>query len=133
MIVLVSGGKNFDNAAQMKRVLDQVIGWSPTGKVRIVTGGATGADTLAKLWAIERGEEHVEYPIAKDKAQAAAIGAMYDWETFGKSAGSLRNQLMLDRERVDQAVVFPGQNDTLDMLTKLFANGVNTWVVGRTA
>lgn len=133
MIVLVSGGRNFDNVAQMKRVLDQVIGWSPTGKLRIVTGGATGADTLAKLWAIERGEEHVEYPIAKDRAQAAAIGAMYDWETHGKAAGGLRNQLMLERERVEQAVVFPGQNGTLDMLTKLFAYGINTWVVGRTA
>lgn len=133
MIVLVCGGRHFADAAQVKRVLDTVLSWSPTHKIRLVTGGAMGADALAKLWAIERGEEHIEYPVAKDKAQAAAIGAVYDWETHGKAAGTLRNQLMLDRERVDQGVVFPGQNGTLDMLVKLFGYGINTWVVGRAA
>lgn len=133
MIVLVCGGRSFNDAALVKRVLDQVVGWSSTGKVRIVTDGNIGAADLAKQWAIERGEEHVEYPVGKDRNDARAIGAIYDRETHGDSARTLRNQLMLDRERVDHGVVFEGGHETLDMLTKLFAYNVNTWVVGRAA
>ena len=133
MIVLVTGGRNFANEAQVHRVLDEVLSWSPTGRIKIVTGGATGADLWAKLWAKERGQEYVEYPVAHDKVSAVAMGALFDWETHGHAAGPFRNQHMLDREKPDQGVVFDGENGTIDMLTKLFARGVNTWVVGKDA
>ncbi len=130
MNVLVTGGRDFHDYDKVKRVLDEVLGWSPTAKVRIITGGATGADDCAVRWAKERGQDHQEYPIARSKAEAASNGAIYDFETYGKAAGALRNQLMLDREKIEQGVAFPGGNGTHDMLTRLWNNGVNTWVVG---
>lgn len=131
MIVLVTGGRGFHDYEKAKRVLDEVLGWSPTAKVRIVTGGASGADDCAVLWAKERGQDHIEYPIGRSKAEAAALtNCHFDFETHGKGAGPLRNQHMLDRERVEQGVVFPGGNGTHDMLTRLWNAGVNTWVVG---
>ena len=130
MNVLVTGGRDFIDYDKVKRVLDEVLGWSPTAKVRIITGGATGADECAVRWAKERGQEHREYPLARTKAEAAANGALYDFETHGKGAGPLRNQHMLDREKIEQGVVFPGGNGTHDMLTRLWNRGVNTWCVG---
>jgi hypothetical protein len=131
MIVLVSGGRTFDDYATVQRVLDEVIGWAPTGHLTIVNGGAIGADQLSTRWAQERGETWVEVPVAKNPAGRVASGAKFDWETDGRVAGFLRNQYMLDTHHPEQAVVFPGGNGTQDMLERLFRAGVNTWVVGR--
>jgi hypothetical protein len=132
MNVLVTGGRDFRDYAKVERVLDEVLGWSPTGKVRIVSGGATGGDDCAVRWAKERGQDHIEYPVARNPAERVAMGGncYYDFETHGKGAGPLRNQLMLDREKPEQGVVLPGGNGTHDMLTRLWNAGVNTWVVG---
>lgn len=134
MNVLVCGGRDFHDYDKVKRVLDEVLGWSPTAKVRIVAGGATGADEDAVRWAKERGQDYIEYPIARSLAEREAKGGncLYDFETHGRPAGILRNQLMLDREKIEQGVVFPGGNGTHDMLTRLWNKGVNTWVVGDT-
>lgn len=131
MVVLVAGGRNFSNKEQVFRVLDVVLSWSKDGHVTIVTGDSGNADHFAMLWAIERGEKHREFPVAKDKATAQAIGAVFDWETHGKSAGPYRNQHMIETTNPDQGVIFDGEDGTLDTLTRLFARGVNTWVVGK--
>ncbi|KKN70938.1 hypothetical protein LCGC14_0425400 [marine sediment metagenome] len=46
--------------------------------VAIISGGAKGADTMAKRFAEERGYEYFEF--------------LPDWESDGKAAGFIRNQ-----------------------------------------
>jgi hypothetical protein len=46
----------------------------------LINGGAAGADTLAREWAVDRKVDHLTL-YAK-------------WEIFGKSAGPIRNRLM---------------------------------------
>lgn len=131
MIVLVAGGRDYTNYARICEVLDDVLASSPTAHIRIVNGGARGADQLSTTWAKMRGEEWIEVPVAKNPEHQVEIKAMFNWVTHGKAAGPLRNGWMLSTHNPDYAVVFPGNDGTLDMLTKLFYAEVPTRVVGR--
>ena len=78
----------------------------------VIQGGARGADTLAKIAATYDGYEKLEFPA--------------DWKTYGKKAGHIRNQQMLD-QNPDLVVAFhpdtgitPG---TRDMVTRANAKG----------
>ena len=57
----------------------------------IVTGGAPGADSLAKRWAI------------KNNIPCKIFDA--DWKRFGKSAGVIRNNDIVDRS--EAMIAFP--------------------------
>lgn len=46
----------------------------------IVSGGARGADALAKRYAVDRGYRYMEFPA--------------DWDTYGRRAGYIRNRAM---------------------------------------
>lgn len=50
------------------------------GSVVIVSGGARGADALAKQYAVDRGYCYMEFPA--------------DWDTYGRRAGYIRNRAM---------------------------------------
>ena len=76
----------------------------------IIEGGAKGADTCAFWWAKKNG--------IKIKTMKA------DWEKHGKSAGSIRNQAMLN-ERPDLVIAFPGGAGTADMVKKAKTRGVD--------
>ena len=116
MTILVCGGRDFDDYAKLRDVLDEVATWGDGSELLIVNGGYRGADQLASRWAKERGEKfHEEFA---------------DWNRDGKSAGPLRNQRMLDVYKPDFGVAFPGGSGTEDMLCRLFRAGVETLVVG---
>jgi predicted Rossmann-fold nucleotide-binding protein len=75
----------------------------------IVTGGARGADTLAEDSALSLGMQvEVHYP---------------DWDKYGKSAGTKRNQKMLD-SGIDKVIAFPGGYGTADMMARARKAGV---------
>lgn len=77
--------------------------WLPTDLI-IINGGAHGADNVSTDWAIVHYAQLKEYPA--------------DWKRFGKIAGFIRNQKMLDIEKPDLVVAFPGCNGTADMVKK---------------
>jgi len=41
-----------------------------------------------------------------------------DWETYGRAAGPIRNQKMLDSEQINLCVAFPGGAGTADMVAR---------------
>ena len=101
MKILVSGSRNFTNKAFMK------IAILALGNVDcIVQGEARGADRCAKEIARELGIECRSYPA--------------QWKKYGRSAGPLRNQEMLDKEHPDLVVAFPlpGSIGTWDMVER---------------
>ena len=76
----IVGSRTFHNYAHLERVIDQV---RKNIKVRcIVSGGAKGADTLAKRYAVANKIEYVE--------------KKPDWEKYGKGAGFERNADIVD-------------------------------------
>lgn len=103
MTVLVCGGRGFYNRALVYRVLDEI---KPS---LVVNGAASGADDLSTQWAQERGVTVREFPA--------------DWKT-GRSAGPIRNAVMLRDGKPDLVVAFPGGDGTHDMKTRARKAGV---------
>lgn len=76
----------------------------------VISGKAKGADTLAIDWAVVNWLTWDEYPA--------------DWEKYGKSAGYIRNQQMLDEGKPDYVIAFPGGAGTKNMKERAIKAGV---------
>lgn len=88
--------------------------WLPAD-IHVISGGATGADSIAIDWAIANWCTFDEY-----KA---------DWDRYGYKAGPIRNQQMLDEGKPDIVMAFPGGNGTNDMVSKARMANVRVVVV----
>lgn len=104
MKALVCGGRNYSDRARVFRVLAEI---NPD---EVVQGGATGADRLAKEWAVLREKIRHTYPA--------------QWRKFYCQAGPVRNQQMLDAEAPDLVIAFPGGSGTADMVRRAEKAGV---------
>lgn len=109
MRVLVCGGRDYDDSRRVYAVLDKL--HAEAGILRLIEGGAQGADRLARDWANNIGGVRVETFEA-------------DWEHHGKFAGPMRNSRMLAEGRPDVVVAFPGGRGTADMVRKARREGV---------
>lgn len=112
MRVLVCGGRDYKDYLRVKEVLDNLHdeGGHPYKKeiTEIIHGDATGADTLAALWASHTWKHN------GDSIEVKAFPA--DWNKHGKSAGYIRNKQMLDEGKPDLVVAFPGGKGTTNMV-----------------
>jgi hypothetical protein len=104
MKALVCGGRMFFDYERVRRVLD---GMKITS---VIEGGACGADGLAKRWATERDIECETFRA--------------EWKKFGRGAGHIRSQLMLDQGKPDLVVAFPGGTGTDDMVARARKAGI---------
>jgi hypothetical protein len=109
MIVLVTGGRDFNDAARVERSLEQILAHA-RGDLCIVQGAARGADALARAWAKRRGVACADFPA--------------HWDALGNAAGTLRNTWMLMYMKVDYVLAFPGGNGTAHMKRVAHAHGV---------
>lgn len=103
MKILVCGGRHYDDQAYFDRVMDK-ISMDLQRVVCIIQGGATGADMLARGWAAER------------MLPCMTFHVQPYWERFGKRAGRIRNEWMLEYGQPDLVVAFPGGNGTAHMV-----------------
>lgn len=100
MKVLVCGGRNYINYAKVRAVLTD---FNERHTIEsIVTGGAAGADYLAEKWAYENGIVFYCRPA--------------EWGKYGRAAGPIRNKEMLDLDRPDVVIAFPGGKGTQNMI-----------------
>lgn len=79
MKYLICGSRDFDNYEFFERKMEVL-----NVPSEVISGGATGADSLAEEWA-------TEYPY-----ETKFIKVLPEWDLFGKSAGYIRNIKMLD-------------------------------------
>lgn len=112
---LICGGRDFIDEVAFDLVMQGLIIQFGAPK-RIVQGGASGADTLGRKWAYS----HNIKQIVTYKA---------DWETHGKAAGPIRNKLMLDTEKPDKVIAFPGGRGTANMVTQSIKANVPVYKV----
>jgi hypothetical protein len=102
MKVLVCGSRKWGDW----KTLESMLSTLPDG-THIIEGGAQGADTMARQFAIGR-----KWPYTEVKA---------DWKKYGPSAGPIRNRVMLDMldKTADKVMAFfastdsPGTKDTV--------------------
>lgn len=108
MRVLVCGGRDFSDCGLMFNTLDAL------AKVEVVDciieGDARGADRIAGAWAKRRRIDLRLFPA--------------DWAQYGKAAGPIRNQKMLDAGKPDLVIAFPGGNGTADMVRRARGAGI---------
>lgn len=117
--VLVCGGRNYgkrwdgaewvEDKGQVNRlwkVLDKALEAATlAGRTfTLVHGGASGADSLAGLWASMR----------KERVTVRVYEA--DWKTHGRAAGPIRNKQMLDEGKPNAVIAFPGGAGTANMI-----------------
>lgn len=108
MRVLVFGGRDWNKRKTTYAALDQLD--KEYAFTTVIDGMAAGADELAFDWALIRG--------VKTERYAA------DWDTYGRAAGPIRNQKMIDTGLPDIAVAFPGGNGTADMTKRCENAGI---------
>ena len=84
--IIVAGTRTFSDYELLRNKLDNFISELnqkyPGKQVAIITGAAKGADQLGSLYARSHNIPLKEFPA--------------DWNTYGRAAGPIRNQQMLD-------------------------------------
>lgn len=113
MRAIVCGGRSYQNKEVVYSTLDYFK--KEHGLSVLIHGGATGADDLAKQWATKNGIMIVCYPA--------------NWTKHGRSAGPIRNQLMLDDGKPDAVIAFPGYRGTKDMIKKAITAGIKCYKI----
>lgn len=79
--VIVAGSRNFNDEIFIYKKLDELLQqYKEFNEVEIVEGGCRGVDLIAKQYAIDRNLSYKEFPA--------------DWNSYGKSAGMIRNSDM---------------------------------------
>ena len=104
MRIVVTGGRWYSDVQTVFRVLDLL---SPS---RVAEGGAKGADELAREWCAVR------------KIDCSTYHA--DWSAHGDAAGPIRNRTMLEEERPDAVIAFPGNAGTHDCVARARSMGL---------
>lgn len=115
--VIVCGGRNYKNKENVYSILDTVNENIKNNKeffqnnteLKIINGGANGADLLSKLWAKDR-EVQLEVFLA-------------DWNAYGKFAGPLRNKLMFESSKPEIIIAFNGGKGTKNMIELALDDG----------
>ncbi len=107
--ILVCGGREFNEEGFLYRVLDSAL--AHYKDIKIIAGGARGADSLAVDWAKSRNVPFQEFPA--------------NWTRYKKSAGPRRNQQMLDENNIFLVIAFPGGSGTADMVARAEKAGIH--------
>jgi hypothetical protein len=79
--IIIAGGRDFTDYELLKYVCDNTI-TLPIEQIEIVSGTATGSDSLGEKWANGKGYKVVRFPA--------------NWDKYGKRAGYLRNVEMAE-------------------------------------
>lgn len=116
--ILVCGGRDWDNRTLTDGVLDgfREQYHEKDQPIVIVEGGARGADTLAKEYAVKH-----NIPLEEFAAE---------WKKYGRAAGPVRNSKML-KSGIDLVIAFPGGRGTHDTIGKAEKMGIRVLKPGR--
>lgn len=108
--VIVCGGRDYKDWKHVEAVLNHLYETLAADlRLTLVEGGAKGADELAHGWAISHGVVSESYSA--------------HWKEYGRAAGPLRNQAMLD-SGIDLVIAFEGGKGTADMMRRATEAGV---------
>jgi hypothetical protein len=120
MRVLVCGGREFDDWQLFISAMDDIAterDFDGNQPITIIEGGAKGADFCARLFAKYCGWEHMPFPA--------------NWKAYGRAAGPMRNQQMIEEGRPQLVIAFPGDDGTADMVRRARLIGVEVIEISR--
>ena len=109
--ILICGDRNYKDWLRIQDYLNTI-----SRTTIIIHGGARGADSLAGNLATSLKMKVIKFPA--------------EWDKYGKAAGVLRNQQMLDDGHPDLVVYFhkdlENSKGTKDMVTRAIDNKIKT-------
>ena len=107
----IVGSRRFNDYSLLKEILDPYL-----GKILyIISGGAMGADNLARRYAKDTGLPiKIYYP---------------DWKNHGKAAGVIRNTFIVKECDKMIAFAYPDSKGTRDSIKKAERKGINVVVI----
>lgn len=111
MKLAIVGSRNFTDYKELSRIIGKVKG----DITLIISGGARGADTLAERYAKEKAIPYLIFPA--------------DWNEYGKKAGILRNQDIVDNAEAMVAFLAPESRGTRDSIKRAQAKGIPVHIV----
>ena len=119
MRILVCGGRDYTGYEKLKRILYPYVDTARLLREDLVfiQGEAKGADFLCKVFVLDELVHDTRVTLKSFPA---------NWQQYGKRAGHLRNQQMLDEGKPDLVVAFPGGSGTADMIKRAKKAGVET-------
>lgn len=82
MKVAIIGSRTFRSFSILEKRMDFYLRDQNPEDITIISGGANGADTLARIYAKEKSYKMIEH--------------LADWDKHGKAAGFIRNKLIVD-------------------------------------
>lgn len=111
--ILVSGSRDYDDVQRIREVFEKVMQKFECDEYVLISGHARGADTIAEIVAEELGWQVEVFPA--------------EWSKYGKRAGGMRNQKMVD-SGADICVAFPLGTSvgTWDCVRRAKAAGIPT-------
>lgn len=107
MRIAVTGGRAYSDRARVEETLNRIHAVTPLDV--LIHGDASGADSLARDWAIRNGVKHDPYPAAWDDIDA--VPCRVKWrgrKPYNALAGLSRNIRMLIQGAPELVVAFPG-------------------------
>jgi hypothetical protein len=111
--LLVTGDREWSDRKTMMKVIYSIFK-QYGGTFTVIHGNARGADKMAGEIARELGLDVLVFPA--------------EWDKYGKAAGPIRNQQMIDEGQPDRAVAFHNNlwrgKGTKDMVTRLKKHGI---------
>ena len=117
MMVLVCGGRNLDRSLEEVERLHEILSSIHTkyNIIKIIHGGATGADSAAGDWASMNQIRYEVFPA--------------QWNKYNRSAGPIRNQQMLKEGNPDLVLAFPGGHGTAHMVKVAQTASIETAII----
>lgn len=110
--ILICGGRDFNDYALFTSSMLYIQQFFAKNFC-VIQGGASGADRMAMMWAINQGVPMIAMPA--------------NWQFYGKGAGALRNGWMLEWALPDLVIAFPGGDGTANMVNQAHEWGCDVW------
>lgn len=126
----IVGSRKYTNKEQVQKAVDLCI--AKYGKVRIVSGGASGADRIGKIVALEKGLKYIEYNPAHTSWNEYS-GEPKEWYGKEYNVGQFfeRNtKIAEDSDIIFAFIPFGHQsNGTMDTVSKAEKLGKITYII----
>lgn len=124
MRLVVTGGRTYCDTARIFAALDELHARHPVSL--LIEGEAAGLDTRARVWAKRNGVSVLPFPAPWDDVTHpdAVVRYTRGGKPYDVTAGTRRNQQMIDDGKPDFGLVFPGGAGTADMRARLVAAGI---------
>ena len=127
--ILVCGGRDYTDFEKIHNALADLCDrkglwdrpssaakrWVGKNALCVVTGGARGADTIAIEWALLNGAAFKVYEA--------------EWDKYGLRAGPVRNQAMLQENKIDLVLAARGGAGTADMVRRAKKAGIEVKII----